>query len=289
LRAATLDAKQLQPALGFWRQQMARLEERQTPLLTAQAFLSHPQLAVPADLQEARCALLARLQNGETVLEDDELLEQWQNWHAAYATKYLAWHATQHAPARWNSLRRLASSDLLRAGETLQALRNRNFSGAAQLRGALDDELDKACPRDGQLSHEPVCPGCRLRWNERVALRNPVELEALAAHDIGALHALLKDDAVRIILRRHPAAAALLDWANDEAVDAEALRPLLSDEAVMLLDDALRPRRCVTRSRQELWDALQTCRTRDDFQSTFHAWLDGGEHLAEDDEIVMEN
>jgi hypothetical protein len=287
-RLAAFNAETLRPALLFWREQLERLEAYQSTLLQAHAFLTHPQLAVPPELASTRDELLQTLQLGEAILEETEFAEAWLKWRAAYAQQYREWHSAQHAPERWNSLRRLASSDLLRVAEQLHLLRNRSFEGAIQVRAALAEEFDKACPHDGTLRHEPVCPACRLRWGERVLLCAAEQLETSAQQDVLALRSLLHEDAVRLGLRRHAKATSLLDWSQSEPLDVSTLRPLLSEDVLRALDDALRPRRCVTRSQAQLMEQFTACRTRDDFQSTFKRWLDSNENLADDDEIVLE-
>jgi hypothetical protein len=287
-RAATLNLEELRPALVTWRRLGEQLGARQSTLLQAHTFLTHPQLSVPAELEESRQQLLGRFDAGESVLEDDELLQNWTHWRRDYSKIYQEWHAAQHAPERWLPYRRLANSDDLRAAEQLQSLRQRTFAGALEIRAALSEEFDKACARDGNILHEPVCPACRLRWSERVQLHDPQELSLLLTTELHALRGLLQEDAVRLSLRRHDKATPLLDWSQNEA-EAATLLPLLSDDVLQTLDEALRPRRCVTRSAKQLESAFKECRTRDDFQKVFRQWLDNGENLAEDDEIVLEN
>ncbi|MDQ3812919.1 MAG: FUSC family protein [Armatimonadota bacterium] len=284
-QAATLDLDTLRPALATWRGVLDRLENRHAALLSIHTFLTHAELAVPPEMQETRTAILARFDAGEELLEDEEIAEAAQQWRAAYAATYQEWHSAQHAPARFASYRRLAASDAARALEKLETLTARPFEQGRALRAALATELAKGCARDGTLrGDDPVCPECRLRWGERLKLRDPRELEALVAQGLAALQATLREDNVRHYLARRAADGALLEWNGV----AETLLPLLTDEALHDLDDALRPRRCVSRSWSRLQESLTDCRTRDDYLTAFRVWLDDGENLTDEDEIVLE-
>ena len=283
-RAAALDAAALRPALTQWRAIINKLEERHTALLSIHALLTHPELAVPPDLQEARAALLNRCDAGEAVLDDDELLTAAAAWHRHYSEQYRAWHAAQHDAARWTSYRRLAGGDTFRAIEKLGTLTARPFEQSRTVRAALIEELAKGCARDGALrSGEAVCANCRLRHGERLKLRDPRELELILEQGIAVTGSALREAAVRDYLGRQPAGADLLEW--DGA--GEMLLPLLNDQALSVLDEALRPRRRVTREASALTESFQACRRRSDFYSAFNLWLDGGESLADDDEIDL--
>ena len=284
-RAAAIDGETLRPALMIWRGVLAKLESRHAALLSAHAGLTHPELAVPPEMQEERGAILARFDAGEALLDDEEIIARAQHWRGVYTARYQEWHNAQHHPGRFSSYRRLAGSDATRALEKLETLSVRPFDHGRALRAALATEMAKGCARDGGLrGDDAVCAECRLRWGERLMLRDPRELEALAAQGFVALEAALREDGVRAYLARRSAGGALLDW--DGA--PENLLPRLSDEALHDLNEALRPRRCVTRSWSRLQSGLAACRTRDDFLAAFRGWLDGGENLADDDEIVLE-
>ncbi|HVF10328.1 MAG TPA: DUF6079 family protein, partial [Abditibacteriaceae bacterium] len=257
--AAVPDAAALRPALAQWRVIIGKLEERHAALLAVHALLTHPELAVPPDLQEVRGALLNRFDVGEAVLDDGKLLTEAEAWRVEYSAQYRAWHAAQHDAARWASYRRLAGSDVFRALEKLGTLTTRPFEQARVVRAALLEELAKGCARDGALRPaEATCAGCRLRWGERLKLRDPRELELLAEQGIAALGSTLQEGPVRDYLARQAAGRDLLEW--DGA--GETLLPLLSEETLAVLSEALRPRRCVTRTLSELAASFESCRTR---------------------------
>jgi hypothetical protein len=111
-------------------------------------FWRTPQLVPPGELRAAREELLARLGQGETALQDETLLLDFESWRAEYGRIYSFWHAAQNDAARWNSLRRLANSDALRALERLSSLQNRKFPFASEIVATLREETAKHCPRE---------------------------------------------------------------------------------------------------------------------------------------------
>lgn len=301
----------LRSALQTWRATVEKLEARHAPLLEVHAFLAHPELAAPAALQPARAALLVRFDSGEAVLDDETLLDDTRRWVTEYEAAYRDWHRAQHAPPRFAVYRRLLASDAARALEKLAALTSRSFAHGAQLREAVGHELAKACPRDGALHGEPVCPACRLRLGERLLLRDPREIETLVEAGVTALCDALHEPATRDYLSRREAAAGLLLWsdhknfsieqaaadgaspdgaATDDSSndgDGAALLPLLSESALQLLDEAFRPRRRVVRSLSALREQVEGCRTRAEWQRALLLWLDGGDALSDDDELEL--
>jgi hypothetical protein len=282
-QCASWDDDQMQPIVRSWRRLHQQLETRQGALLAANALLTAADLRTPPALQTTRQELLLRLQNGESALEDEALLTDWEQWREAYATAYREWHHKQNDAARWNSLRRLANSDALRFLERLSTLRVRDFERAAALRQALHFELDKACPRDGSLlPAAAICNACGLRFGTRVLVREACELERLLCEALRDFAQMLREPPVRAFLERHEAARELLCWDGD----VNAL-PLLSDEVLALLEAAFQPRRRVRRSLQTLAAHLGKCRTREEFQDAFARWLDEGAGLASHDEVEL--
>jgi hypothetical protein len=286
-RAAAIDIESLRPALAEWRALLDKLEEQQAALLTAHSLLRHLELSIPTELQDTRTLLLERFDAGEDVLNDDTLRGEATAWRAAYAAQYREWHAAQHAPERWTAYRRLATGETMRALEALSTLTSRRFEHADALRVAIDAEMDKSCARDGHLPHDSaVCNHCRLRFGERLRLRDPRELEALAAQGIAALRSTLQEPPVHDYLSRANA-HSLLEW-SDGTEDGVGLLPLLTPEILATLNEALRPRRCVTRSIAALEPSLRACNTVAELRRSFETWLDAGENLSDDDELHWE-
>jgi hypothetical protein len=282
-RVADLDVATLQPQLDRWRRLIGQLEAAQSPLLAAHALLTSAELSTPPPLQAARGELLLRLQSGEAVLEDDALPQEAAQWREAYAREYRDWHEKQNHNARWNSLRRLLNADALRFLDGLSTLRSRRFAEADAIRGAIQSELDKQCPRDGALlPGAATCNACGLRFGARVCVRDAGEIESQIARGLAIFYAVLQEPPTREYLARREAAQPLLMWNGDAAT-----LPALTDEVLALLEAALKPRRRVARSVSTLAAQLRKCRTREEFESAFATWLDGGEGLANDDEIEL--
>jgi hypothetical protein len=99
---------------------------------------------------------------------------------------------------------------------------------------------------------------------------------------LATLKKLLGEEELRETLEKR--AGALLGWDGQ----GETLLPLLTPGNLAALDEALRPRRRASRSLTTLTDAWQKCLTKAEFASTFENWLDSGENLALDDEILLD-
>ncbi|HEX8238049.1 MAG TPA: DUF6079 family protein [Abditibacteriaceae bacterium] len=284
---AQCDVPVLQDALSSWRTLLENLESRHARLVAAYNLLNHPDLVLPGELQNKRMLLLARFDDGERVLDDEELLPQFARWKETYESQYLEWHATQHNPARWSVYRRLVATDAARALQKLASLSSRPFAYAGQLQESANTEFEKMCGRNGSLHGEPLCSACRLHLGERLVLRDPHELEAIVTIGIAALHTALQETSVREFLSRQSEheASALLQW-NGEI---DTLLPLLTDNALRVLNEAFRPRRCITRSWQQLRKDVQACRTRREWRQAMLSWLDADENLADDDEIELKD
>ena len=281
--AAALEAEPLARAGRELEVLGALLETRLPTLLSTHALLGDGAGAAPPELAQTRGELKARFAAGESALRDDELLEAAARWNADYARSYREWHGAQHDPARWNSLRRLAQNDGLRALERLSSLRHRPLEAGAPLRQELEEELAKFCARDGQLERgAATCASCDLRWGERLKLADARHIEAQIEAGLSPLRDWLSDAEVRPHLQRRE--SALLDW-NGEAGELSAL---ITPATLADLDAALAPRRRVTRSFDELEAALKPCRTRGECAAAFAGWLDGGQGLASEDEVVFE-
>ena len=280
--ASNLDGEAIARALRELEVTGALLETRLPTLLSTHAMLGAGDGAAPPELSQSRGELRARFAAGESALRDDDLLQSAAQWNADYARSYAQWHGAQHDAARWNSLRRLGQSDALRALERLAILRHRPLEGGAKIRENLDEELAKFCARDGQLERGgATCASCDLRWGERLPLADPTQIEAQIESGLAPLRDWIGDKEVRPHLeRRH---SALLDW-NGEAAQLGAL---LTPATLADLDAALAPRRRVTRSFGELQSALKECRTQSECAATFAIWLDGGQGLSGEDEIVF--
>jgi hypothetical protein len=282
--AIAIDTNELPPLLARWQKLQEQLEARHADLLSTHRLLTHPRLAPPPELQKTRAAILEGLQSGEAILEDAALPELAADWRREYSRLYKGWHAAQHDAARWNSLRRLQNSDELRALDRLAHLQSRPFPHAAQMREALQTELHKQCPRDGNLlPGEATCNVCDLAFGERVFIRDAREIEAIAADAIIAMQAALQEESARASLARQNGSTPVLDW-NGEA---QTLLPLLTDETLAALEIAFKPRRRVTRKLADLQAQFSTCRTRAEFETAFQKWINDTEHLAADDEIGL--
>ncbi len=278
--ALTLDPASLASLLEQWQALSVKMESSLTSVLVQHRLLAHPQLNPPAELQESRSQLLRQLEAGESLLESDTFPIQAEQWRAEYARHYRDWHSAQHETARWHSLRRLQSSDMLRALECLGTLQSRPSTHSAELRDMLQAELGKECPRNGDLlSGEATCNACSLQYGQRLQLRNVNEIEGVVTNAIIAFQESINEPHTQVYLAHTP----LGDWNGN----AHELLPLLTDETLCALEEAFKPRRRAVRNLAELKEQFTNCRTRAEFEKAFQNWLRGPEDLMEDDEIEM--
>ncbi len=282
-RAAQISVEDAAATTANWREVVEKLEKRHAVLWEMHAFLTHPDLVVPPELNDEKNALLTRF---DWFLEDETLLEDAARWRIKYSSQYEKWHAAQNDAARFAVYKRLAESDEMRALSLLTNIETRAFPSAAQAQSALQNEIVKGCRRDGRLANEPFCNACRLRLGERVTLRDPREIEAILQNGVGVFRRSLQESEAEGFLKNHGNGAELLRW-NDENGDAPQLIALLTPPAIQLLNDAFRPRRRVSRSWQNLELNVQSCRTKREWQTAFTQWLDDGDNLNDNDEIVL--
>lgn len=279
-RAANWDVELLTQALTS-ANRFAQSLEGAGELLASHALLTHPDFRCPPDLASERAALLELLAGGESVLFDEQLKPRLREWRANYAQKYADWHSAQHDPARWNSLARLERSDNLRALERLATLARRRFDAGGQIRAELEEALGKRClrPDAARLMLAPgeaVCNSCGLKWGERVTLPDPNVLENRVEAALNSFRATLQEpQTARFLGRRAP-----------ELLEPEMSSPL-SSEQLAILDEAFAPRRRVSRSLDELRDALSSLQTRREWEAALLDWLDGGDNLGDEDEVEL--
>ncbi len=279
-RVAEVELEPLRAGLAAFRRFDGALSEKTAPLLGLGALLHHPELVAPPDLGESRRELLERLGAGENALFDADLVARGAAWSQSYARQYSEWHAAQNDAARWNGWRRLAQSDAARALERLGALQNRSFGG--NFRSQIEAELGARCARESGLAGgEAVCASCGLRLGGRITVRDVGELESALSREMESVRAVLNEASPRGFLARHNSPFG--SWNGD----ASELLPLLSGANLRLLDEALAPRRRVSRSGAALLASLPSGAAKSEIERAFAAWLDGGEGLGAGDEVEI--
>lgn len=283
---ASLDETALTKLLALWRQLHNQFETELSQLLELHRLLKDPHLIIVPPLQESYNELLHLLDAGEAFFtEESQFFGKARQWRAEYSAIYHEWHCAQHAPARWNSLRRLQNSETIRALHRLSTLRSRSFSNYHHLQKKLQNELAKQCPRDGTLlPGEATCNACNLQLNERVQLNSAQDIEVALTAEIALFHRHLQEEGIRQQLQRDAKSTLLLEWDGQ----AELLAPLLDDHTLSLLEEAFKPRRKIPRKLQDLTTQLTRCRTRAELESAFQNWLNGTEQPENDDEIILQ-
>jgi hypothetical protein len=281
-RAAALDVEAIKTAQQQFQRYAAALEACLPSILGIHGLLFAPDLVPPLEQSDERIELQNHLSSGESVLFDFDFLERAGRWRESYEAKYQEWHRTQNDPARTNSLRRLIQSDALRALERLALLHNRPFEEGPQIRGEIEEELTKICPRDGSIERgSATCSTCGLKLSQRLQLAGTADFESRIERALASFKSAIAENAPRDFLTRNQ--SQLLEWDGQ----SETLLPLLSPTTLRDLDSALAPRRQVSRSLAVLNEKLRGATTKREVETAFASWLAENEVLADDDEIII--
>jgi hypothetical protein len=103
--------------------------------------------------------------------------------------------------------------------------------------------------------------------------------------DTHQLWEFFQSEEVKRHLQCSVAGLALINW-ND---DAEELLPLLDEQALTALEQALMPRQRFQRSLKSLHDQIGKGGTRAELESTFKFWIEANDAVGAEDEIAIIN
>jgi hypothetical protein len=282
--AAALEIDSFKLILQSWQQLQQALEANQSCLLQLLGRLNHLQLSLPADLEERRETLIYQFLEGEKVLFNTPLIDETKAWDSDFQQRYREWHRQQYSGERWQELRQCARRPELLAFQKMTAVARYPFAEHASLNTNLQTALHLQCPRDGSLlPGEVVCNHCRLRYGQLVELPDLVLFFARIASAARELEECLHRENIKRHLQRSGAGRSLLDWNGD----AENLLPLLDEVTLSAFEKALQPRRRYQRSLRLLQQQLNAGGTRAEVESTFKDWLEAGDAIGAEDEIVI--
>jgi hypothetical protein len=145
-------------------------------ILSIHAYVHDPSLTIDehSELVRIRNRLLQYLASGEALFRDrTQLVRTAQAFMTAYRRAYLAWHATQHRPARFEPYATLRESVEYLALERLSRLAVEVKVGKDAIDGMIEDQVAQRCSMSGlaeALNERPTCPRCALRLNDEVRL-----------------------------------------------------------------------------------------------------------------------
>lgn len=282
--AAALDAQCTKATLQQWQRLQQELDSTQHLLLQALSRLTHPQMVAPPELAGLREGLLKQFLEGEDVLFNEHLLHEISKWDATFQEQYRHWHQQQYTGGNWGEARAFAHQAALQALEKLAVVERYPFPRDTELRAALQAALNRQCPRDGSLlPHEVSCNQCQLRYGQLVELPDLTEFSGAIKEALGRLEVLLQNAETKNYLQRSSEGRALLSWNGK----GEELLPLLDEAALGTLKKALAPRRHYQRSAQRLQQQLGGGGTREELESAFKRWMEEGNVVAPDDEIII--
>jgi len=284
--AAAIDAASIAKILQSWHDLQQALNTNQTTILQLWKRLSNSQITPSENLRIKREVLLKQFNEGEKVLSNTSLLQDAQAWDKEFVQQYCDWHQQQFNGERWQQLRYFAHQSALQAFAKLADVKRYPFPDHLQLNIKLQTALRHQCPRDGiLLSGEVTCNHCQLRIGQVVELPNLEVFSAQINNAAQQLYNFLQSEESKKYLQRNDAGLALINWNGD----AEALLPILDQTALAALEKLLLPRRKFQRSLQSLQAHFGKGGTRAELESTFMDWLEAGDAIGAEDEIVIIN
>jgi hypothetical protein len=274
-------------------------------ILAIHTYVHDPSLTIDnhSELVRIRNRLLQYLGSGEALFRDrTQLVRTAQAFMTAYRRAYLAWHAAQYRPARFEPYPAVRESIEYQALERLSRLALQVKVSRDAIDGMIEDQLAQRCAVGGlaeALNERPTCPRCALRLDDEVRLMTAEQIREAAVETIWAYLDELRAPAVD---------AAISTYMDSLAPDSEARRAL--DRAVSLRPKA-RPREVLTaftedviahlnRSlggqlvhprRLDVLAAKLVDRTLTPAEITriFRSWLHEGGELGDDDLVVVDH
>jgi hypothetical protein len=280
------------------------LDRDAAEVVSAQRYIASPQLA-GADLPELegrREVLAETIGRGESLVEDQAGFHRsLQIFLTTYQRRYLAWHSRVHRNAAFEQFRAVKSTPEYRALAQLQPLEVKITHDLARVGEQIESYASRRCTFTdlaGALSRQPVCPQCNLRLGEDLTLP-PVDdlLEAITQGLREYLEAITADE-FRAAVRDY---AAALPYRRELSARLEAVAGLspepspreimqvFTDEVISHLNRILAGKTVTPRNMAELRRALEgRTLTKEEAQSLFAQWINGGGETDEEDIFRIE-
>ncbi|MBM3497424.1 MAG: hypothetical protein FJX74_02030 [Armatimonadetes bacterium] len=201
-------------------------------ILAIHAYVHDPSLTIDnhSELIRIRNRLLQYLSSGEALFRDrSQLVRTAQAFMTAYRRAYLACHAAQHRPARFEPYATLRESTEYQALDRLSRLAVEVKVGRDAIDGIIEDQLAQRCAVSGlaeALNERPTCPRCALRLDDEIRL---MTVEQIREATVEAIWSYIEE------INGPTISAAIAGYVESLGPDSEARRAL--DRAT-----ALRPR-----------------------------------------------
>lgn len=284
--AAALDTESTTAILQSWQELQSALDANQTSILQLSARLSHPQIISSQNLTARRDTLLQQFLEGEKVLFNTQLLQDAKAWDDEFHGQYQDWHQQQFTDERWQELRKFTRQKILQAFHQLKNVSRYPFPNHFDLIAQLQMALRRQCPRDGSLlPGEVSCNQCQLRMGQIVELPNLELFSEKIKDDAHQLWELFQSEEVKRHLQCSVSGLALINWNGN----TEELLPLLDEQALSALEQALMPRQRFQRSLKSLNHQIGNGGTRAELESTFKNWIEANDAVGAEDEIAIIN
>jgi len=274
-------------------------------ILAIHAYLHDPSLTIDnhTELVRIRNRLLNYLGSGEALFRDrTQLVRTAQAFMTAYRRAYLAWHAAQYRPARFEPYAAFRDSIEHQALERLSRLGTEVKVDRDAVEGIIEDQLAQRCMVSGlaeALNDRPTCPRCALRLDDEVRLTTVDQVRETTLEAIGAYVDALRAPGVA------NAIAAYLESLGPEGEPRRAIERALSlrpkarprevlaaftDDVIAHLNRALGGQLVHSR-RLDVLAAKLVDRTLTPTEITriFTGWLNEDGELGESDLVVVDH
>ncbi|HID06244.1 MAG TPA: hypothetical protein EYP10_03760 [Armatimonadetes bacterium] len=275
------------------------LRKHARAVLRAQAWLMHPELKLPPQLEQIRAELLLRIDSGEALMEElPQLMEKWQELWLDYVQLYMKHHQMAHSDKVFEPYIQLRRTPAYRFLTRLLKL-HQPLINMRQVLQSIAHELNKQCPQTSAqlqrwLLEAPVCPQCRLQLGEQVSL-TPVkqvmeQLERVARIAKERICASGVRKRIENYIATMPSGYArnrmerLMHLSVDD--DHEMWLSALTDDVLEHLNAVLFPTAPAVRTLEQLTHELAgRVMTKTEAVQTFVAWLDQPSKLQPRDKI----
>jgi hypothetical protein len=205
-------------------------------ILAIHAYVNDPSLTIDnhSELVRIRNRLQAYLASGEDLFRDrTHLVRTAQAFMTAYRRAYLACHAAQYRPARFEPYTAFRESEEYQALARLSRLAVEAKMDRDAVDGLLDDQLAQRCMVTGlaeALNDRPTCPRCALRLDDDVRL---MSVDQIREATVEAIWSYIE------AMRAPNVATAVAGYLESLGPESDARRAL---ERAMALRPKARPR-----------------------------------------------
>jgi len=280
------------------------LERGAEEVVTAKQYVESPHLAMAGapELESRRQALADLIAQGEALVEDQVGFHRHlQIFLTTYQRRYLAWHSRVHRNTAFEQFRAVKNTPEYRALAQLQALEVPVTHDLALVGEMIENYASRRCTfteLSAALLREPVCPQCRLRLGEELALPPAEDLlaaineglrEYLAAVTAPEFRARVREYAAALPYRRELSARLEAVASLAEEPSPREIMSLFTEEVISHLNRVLAGKTVAPRDLGELRRALAgRTLTKEEAQRLFQQWLCAGGEMDDDDILRIE-